>query len=113
MEPNAFIHLQGIVEVEKGNVLFDSLKESIGVLSRHVLTLSGRLLIIGVKQHQELKDMVATLFMYDISTGKQLWVNDNLFKPDAPAAKGFLGKLQTMGHQLGNLHKLTIEPLQA
>src|SRR5882762_1362710 len=113
MDPNSTIPLQAIIEVAKGNVLFDSQKESIGVLSRHVLPLSGRLLIIGVKQHQELKDMVATLFMYDISTGKQLWVNDNLFKPDAPAAKGFLGKLQTMGQQLGNLQKLTSEPLEA
>src|SRR5258706_15529101 len=112
MDPNSTMPLQAIIEVAKGNVLFDSQKESIGVLSRHVLPLSGRLLIIGVKQHQELKDMVATLFMYDISTGKQLWVNDNLFKPDVPASKGFLGKLQAMGQQLGNLQKLTSEPLE-
>lgn len=112
MDPNSTIPLQAIIEVGKGNVLFDSQKESIGVLSRHVLPLSGRLLVIGVKQHQELKDMVATLFMYDISTGKQLWINDNLFKPDAPTSKGFLGKLQSMGQQLGNLQKLTSEPLE-
>src|SRR5260221_24183 len=78
MDPNSTLPLQAIIEVAHGTVLFDSKKESIGVLSRHVLPLSGRLLVIGVKQHQELKDMVATLFMYDISTGKQLWVRVHL-----------------------------------
>lgn len=111
-DQNSTIPLQAIMEVIGGKVLFDSQKESIGVLSRHVLPVSGRLLVIGVKQHQELKDMVATLFMYDILSGKQLWVNDNLFKPEAPSAKGLLGKLQSMGQQLGNLQKLTSEPLE-
>lgn len=111
-DPTVTIPMQAILEVATGNVLFDSNRESIGVLSRHVLPMSGRLLVIGVKQHTELKDMVATLFMYDIATGKQLWVNGDLFKPDAPAAKGFLGKLQALGQQMGNLAKLTSEPLE-
>jgi outer membrane protein assembly factor BamB len=106
------IPLQAIIEVSKGTVLFDSKKEGIGVLSRHVLPLSSRLLIIGVKQGAELKDMVATLFMYNITSGERLWVNDNLFRPDAPSAKGVLGKLQAMGQQLGNLQKLTSDPLE-
>jgi hypothetical protein len=70
------------------------------------------LLVIGVRQQKELKDMVATLFMYNIATGEQLWVNDNLFKPDAPTTKGFFAKLQAMGQQLGNLQKLTSEPME-
>jgi outer membrane protein assembly factor BamB len=106
------IPLQAIVQVSKGTVLFDSQKEGIGVLSRHVLPISGRLLIIGVKQGTELKDLMATLFMYNISSGERLWVNDDLFKPDAPTTKGVLGKLQAMGQQLGNLQKLTSEPLE-
>jgi outer membrane protein assembly factor BamB len=105
------IPMQAIIEVSRGTVLFDSQKEGIGVLSRHVLPHSSRLLIIGVKG-KELKDMVATLFMYDIVSGKQLWINDNLFKPDAPTSKGVLGKLQAMGQQFGNLQKLTSEPLE-
>jgi outer membrane protein assembly factor BamB len=106
------IPLQAIIEVTKGKVLFDSQKEGIGVLSRHVLPRSGKLLVIGVKQGVDLKDVVATLFMYNITSGEQLWVNDNLFKPDAPTSKGFLGKLQAMGQQLGNLQKLTSDPLE-
>jgi len=106
------VPLQAIIEVSKGKVMFDSQKEGIGVLSRHVLPRSGKLLIIGVKQGKDLKDVVATLFMYNISSGEQLWVNDNLFKPDAPTSKGLLGKLQAMGQQLGNLQKLTSEPLE-
>ncbi|HET6999943.1 MAG TPA: PQQ-binding-like beta-propeller repeat protein [Puia sp.] len=106
------IPLQAIIEVSKGTVLFDSKKENIGVLSCHVLPQSGRLLVIGVRQQKELKDMVATLFMYNIATGEQLWVNDNLFKPEAPTTKGFFAKLQAMGQQLGNLQKLTSDPME-
>lgn len=110
--PTTTVPLQTIVEVVGGKVLFDSRKESIGVLSRHVLPRSGKLLVIGVKQKTELKDMVATLFMYDITSGKQLWVNDALFKPEATSGKGLLGKLQALGEQFGNLQKLTGEPLE-
>ncbi len=111
-DQSSTIPLQALIEVTGGKVLFDSQKEGIGVLSRHVLPLSGRLLIIGVKQGQDLKNLVATLFMYDIQSGKQLWANEDLFKPEATATKGFLGKLQALGQQLGNLQKLTSEPLE-
>ena len=102
------IPMQAIIHVASGKVLFDSQQEQIGVLSRHVLPQSGRLLIIGVKP----KTLVASLFMYDIVGGQQLWSNDEMFKADAPATKGFLGKLQAMGQQLSNLQSLTSEPLE-
>lgn len=113
IDQSSSIPLQAIIKVLDGKVLFDSQKEGIGVLSRHVLPKSGRLLIMGVKQGVELKDMFATIFMYDIQSGKQLWMNDKLFRPDqAAAGKGFLGKLQTLGNQLGGLQKLTSEPVE-
>jgi outer membrane protein assembly factor BamB len=112
VDANSTIPLESIIEITGGAVLFDSKKESIGVLSRHVLAKSGRLLVMGVKQGGELKDLVATIFMYDIQSGKQLWMNDQLFKPDAPAQKGFLGQLQALGQQLGGLQKLTSEPFE-
>ena len=107
---NSRIPMQAILEVVEGKVLFDSKKEQIGVLSRHVLANSGRLLIIGARQGTG--TLAASLFMYDIASGKQLWVNDDLFKSDAAAAKGFLGKLQAMGQQLSNLQSLTSEPVE-
>src|SRR5688572_24239014 len=48
-EKSSTIPMQAIVEVVGGKVLFDSQKESIGVLSRHVLPSSGKLLVIGMK----------------------------------------------------------------
>ena len=111
-EPNSITTREAIIEVIGGKVLFDSEKENIGVLSRHALPQSGRLLIMGTKPVANLKDLSATIFMYDIQTGKQLWVNDQLFKADAPKSKGLLGQLQSMGQQLGGLQKLTSEPLE-
>jgi outer membrane protein assembly factor BamB len=107
-EASSTIPMQAIINVGSGKVLFDSQKEQIGVLSRHVLPESGRLLLIGVKP----KTLAASLFMYDITGGQQLWSNDEMFKADAGAAKGFLGKLQAMGQQLSNLQSLTSEPLE-
>ena len=107
-DQSSTIPMQAIIEVVGGKVLFDSQQEQIGVLSRHVLPNSGRLLVIGVRP----KTLAASLFMYDIASGKQLWANDELFKADQPATKGFLGKLQAMGQQLGNIQSLTSEPLE-
>ena len=76
--------MQAIIHVASGKVLFDSQQEQIGVLSRHVLPQSGRLLIIGVKP----KTLMASLFMYDIVGGQQLWSNDEMFKADALTAHG-------------------------
>jgi outer membrane protein assembly factor BamB len=101
------IPMQAIIEVIGGKVLFDSQKEGIGVLSRHVLPSGGRLLVIGMKA----KDLVASLFMYDIANGKQLWMNDQVFKAEGEA-KGFLGKLQQMGDELSSLQALTSEPYE-
>jgi outer membrane protein assembly factor BamB len=112
IDQSSSIPLQAIIKVMDGKVLFDSQKEGIGVLSRHVLPQSGKLLIMGVKQGVELKDMFATIYMYDIQSGKQLWMNDKLFRPEAPAGKGFLGNLQNLGNQLGGLQKLTSEPVE-
>jgi outer membrane protein assembly factor BamB len=107
-EKASTIPMQAIIDVGSGKVLFDSQKEQIGVLSRHVLAESGRLLVIGVKP----KTLSASLFMYDIASGEQLWSNDEMFKADAGGGKGFLGKLQAMGQQLSNLQSLTSEPLE-
>jgi outer membrane protein assembly factor BamB len=107
-EKSSTIPMQAIIEVVTGKVLFDSKKEQIGVLSRHVLPSSNRLLVIGVRPNT----LAASLFMYDIVSGKQLWANDDLFKADQPATKGFLGKLQAMGQQLSNLQSLTSEPVE-
>ncbi|NJM26843.1 MAG: PQQ-binding-like beta-propeller repeat protein [Bacteroidia bacterium] len=101
------IPLQAIVDVITGRVLFDSKKEGIGVLSRHVLPSSGRLLVVGVKPGE----LVATLFMFDITTGKQLWSNGELLRV-AATGKGFLGKLQAGLATLGNLQSLTSEPVE-
>jgi outer membrane protein assembly factor BamB len=107
-EKSSTIPMQAIIEVVTGKVLFDSKKEQIGVLSRHVLPSSNRLLVIGVRPNT----LAASLFMYDIVSGTQLWANDDLFKADQPATKGFLGKLQAMGQQLSNLQSLTSEPVE-
>lgn len=107
-DKSSTIPMQAIIEVVGGKVLFDSQKEQIGVLSRHVLPGSGRLLVIGVRPNT----LSASLFMYEIASGKQLWANDDLFKADQPATKGFLGKLQAMGQQLSNLQSLTSEPVE-
>jgi outer membrane protein assembly factor BamB len=107
-EKSSTIPMQAIIEVTGGKVLFDSQKEQIGVLSRHVLPNSGRLLIIGARPNT----LAASLFMYDIASGKQLWANDDLFKAEAGNAKGLLGKLQAMGQQLSNLQSLTSQPVE-
>jgi outer membrane protein assembly factor BamB len=106
-ERSSTIPMQAIVEVVGGKVLFDSQKESIGVLSRHVLASSGKLLVIGMRP----KNLVASLLMYDIATGQQLWANDELFKAES-SGKGLLAKLQTMGTELSSLQALTSEPVE-
>jgi len=104
---NSKIPMQAIIEVVTGKVLFDSKKESIGVLSRHVLPAAGKLLVIGMRP----KNLVASLFMYDISSGKQVWANDDLFKAEK-AGSGLMGKLQAMGEEMGSLQALTSEPYE-
>jgi outer membrane protein assembly factor BamB len=107
-DKSSTIPMQAIIEVTGGKVLFDSQKESIGVLSRHVLASSGKLLVIGVRP----KNLIASLFMYDILSGQQLWVNDELFKAENAGGKGLLAKLQTMSTELGSLQALSSEPLE-
>ncbi len=102
------VPMQAIIHAVTGKVLFDSQKEQIGVLSRHVLPASGRLLVIGVRQGT----LAASLFMYDIASGQQLWSNDDLFKADVSGTKGLLGKLQAMGEQMSNIQALTSEPVE-
>ncbi|HYC86947.1 MAG TPA: PQQ-binding-like beta-propeller repeat protein [Chryseosolibacter sp.] len=102
------IPMQAIVHVISGKVLFDSQKESIGVLSRHVLPSAGKLLVIGMRP----KNLVASLFMYDIATGQQVWANDDLFKAEKPAGNTLLSKLQAMGEEMSSLQALTSEPYE-
>lgn len=107
-EKSSTIPMQAIIEVVNGKVLFDSQKESIGILSRHVLPTAGKLLVIGMKPD----NLVASLFMYDIITGQQVWANDELFKGEKGGGKGLLGKLQTMGEEISSLQALTSEPYE-
>ena len=107
-QQSSTVPMQAIIHVSTGKVLFDSQEEQIGVLSRHVLPASERLLVIGVRP----KTLSASLFMYEINSGAQLWSNDDMFKGETEGAKGFLGKLQAMGQQLANLQSLTSEPLE-
>jgi outer membrane protein assembly factor BamB len=108
LDNTSTIPMQAIMEVVNGKVLFDSRKESIGVLSRHVLPSAGKLLVIGMRP----KNLIASLFMYDIASGQQVWANDDLFKADKPEGKGLLGKLQKMGQELSSLQALTSEPYE-
>jgi hypothetical protein len=101
------IPMQALIEVVNGKVLFDSQKESVGVLSRHVLPSAGKLLVIGMRP----KNLIASLLMYDIATGKQVWTNDELFKSEG-GGKGILGKLQALGDELSSLQALTSEPFE-
>lgn len=106
-EKTSTIPMQAIIEVATGKVLFDSQKEGIGVISRHVLPAAGKLLVIGMRP----ENLVASLFMYDIASGQQVWANDDLFKSES-AGKGFLGKLQALGNELNSLQPLTSEPFE-
>lgn len=99
--------MQAIIDVTTGTTVFDSQQEGIGILSRHVLPRSSRLLIIGAAHG----NLTATLFMYDIRSGKMLWSNDELFKV-AAAGKGFLAKLQAGMQSLSNLQGLIAEPVE-
>ena len=99
--------MQAIIDVTTGTTVFDSQQEGIGILSRHVLPKSGRLLIIGAARG----NLTATLFMYDIRSGSLLWSNDELFKV-ASTGKGFLAKLQAGMQQLSNLQGLIAEPVE-
>jgi outer membrane protein assembly factor BamB len=99
--------MQAIVEVATGKTLFDSSKAGIGVLSRHVLPESGKLLVIGAAKGS----LVATLFMYDIASGSLLWSNDELFKVES-SGNGFFAKLQAGMQSLSNLQGLIAEPLE-
>lgn len=100
------LRMQAIIDVITGTTVFDSQKEGIGILSRHVLPRSGRLLIIGAQGN-----LTATLFMYDILSGQLLWKNDELFKVTSEG-KGFLAKLQAGVQSLSNLQGLIAEPVE-
>jgi outer membrane protein assembly factor BamB len=101
------LRMQAIIDVISGTTVFDSQKEGIGILSRHVLPRSARLLIIGAAHG----NLAATLFMYDIRSGRLLWSNDELFKV-AAEGKGFLAKLQAGMQSLSNLQGLIAEPVE-
>lgn len=104
---DSMLPMQAIINVMSGRILFDSDKEGIGILSRHVLPESGRLLVIGAAKG----NLSATLFMYDIVSGNLLWSNDELFKVES-TGKGFLAKLQAGVKTMGNLQGLIDEPVE-
>lgn len=106
-DQNSTLPMQAIIEVVTGKTLFDSKREGIGVLSRHVLPESGKLLVIGAAKG----NLAATLFMYDIVSGGMIWSNDELFKVET-SGKGFFAKLQAGMQSLSNLQGLIAEPLE-
>ncbi len=104
-----------IINPLDGKVFFDSEKEGIAaVLSKHPLGQSGKLLIVGTKKG----DMVLTLLLYDINTGEQLWVNEDLFRVEKKSTEGqgkfgaFLSTLEASAEEMGNIAGLTAEPLE-
>lgn len=104
---DSILPMQAIINVMSGRILFDSDKEGIGILSRHVLPESGRLLVVGAAKG----NLSATLFMYDIVSGDALWSNDELFKVES-AGTGFLAKLQAGVKTMANLQGLIAEPIE-
>ncbi len=103
-----------IINPSDGKILFDSEKEGISaVLSKHPLGQSGRLLIIGTKKGE----LSATLLMYDVNTGEQLWVNEKLFveQKSTEGKSGFgafMTNLESAALTMGNIAGLTAEPLE-
>lgn len=103
-----------IINPMDGKVIFDSEREGIAaVLSKHPLSKSGKLLVVGTKKGE----LSLTLLMYDVNTGEQLWMNEDLFKvqKSTEGKSGFgalMTNLESMAATLGNIAGLTADPLE-
>jgi outer membrane protein assembly factor BamB len=103
-----------IINPMDGKVIFDSEQEGIAaVLSKHPLNRSCRLLVVGTKKGE----LSLTLLMYDVNTGNQLWMNEDLFKvqksTEGKSGLGaFMTNLESAVATMGNVAGLTADPLE-
>jgi len=83
--------LDEIFDPVTGAVVFDSRKADFTkVVTRRVLPQSGTFLVHGQRASGG-----ASLALYDLSTGQQLWTNESLFAPEeAPKRRGFGALMQ-------------------
>lgn len=78
-----------------GAVIFDSRQLGLSrIVTRRVLPESGTFLVHGLREDGQ-PPVVA---LYDLSTGKQLWVNDSLFAQTEPKRRGFGALMQGLVH---------------
>ncbi|MBN2522925.1 MAG: PQQ-binding-like beta-propeller repeat protein [Bacteroidales bacterium] len=97
-----------------GKEIFNSEQEGIAaVLSKHPLSRSGKLLIVGTKKGE----LSLTLLMYDVNTGELLWMNEDLFKvqksTEGKSGFGaFMANLESTAATMGNISGLTADPLE-
>lgn len=90
-----------------GAAVFDSRQLGITrVVTRQVLPQSGALLIEG--QRDSGPPVVA---LYDLASGRQLWVNDSFFAQTGPARGGFAGLMQGLTRMASESQ--TMQVLQA
>ncbi|HKW74690.1 MAG TPA: PQQ-binding-like beta-propeller repeat protein [Terriglobales bacterium] len=84
-----------IFDPATGATLFDSRQLGLTkVVTVRVLPQSGALFVHG--QRGEGQEPVVAL--YDLSNGKQLWVNDSLFAQTEPKRRGFGALMQNLAH---------------
>lgn len=73
-----------------GGVVFDSRQLGVTeIVTRRVLPQSGALLVHGKRAAGP-----PVVALYDLATGKQLWVNESLFEPSEPKRRGFGALMQ-------------------
>lgn len=78
-----------------GAVIFDSRQLGLTrIVTRRVLPESGTFLVHGQRGDSQ-PPLVA---LYDLATGKQLWVNDSLFAQAEPTRRGFGALMQGLVH---------------
>jgi outer membrane protein assembly factor BamB len=76
-----------------GETVFDSRQLGLAqIITLRVLPQSGTLLVHG-KRDDGQQPLVA---LYDLSNGKQLWMNDSLFVQSEPKKRGFGGLMQNL-----------------
>lgn len=84
-----------IFDPVSGAVVFDSRQLQLTrIVTTRVLPESGTLLVHGERGEGQ-QPVVA---LYDLSTGKQLWMNDSLFAQSEPKKRGFGALMQNLVH---------------
>lgn len=78
-----------------GEVVFDSRQLGLTkVITRRVLPQSGTFLVHG----QRADGQPPIVALYDLASGRQLWVNESLFVQDEPKKRGFGALMQGLVH---------------